>query len=373
MMKKITTILLTILLATHCLLFTSCNHVASEESNGEINETNVSAYTPRDYLSEWVGKKPVLRVSSIMDSNVISLPSDDAVFTNIISNDVATQRLNRFLESHDIAETTISDVLGKTYEFDVTYYTVSEKKRLARYEATVDDERIASVEYDMTTGKLTSFYIYESYIKPLRDEKMKKGEKFVSDANEALMFAKEVIASHLDISEYEPVLLQHDMSSSRYVFRMRKSVNGISVVTLGVTIDEYVGVRSLFLVDNTTLELYTACAEYATSPEIQHEAIEQLKSRVYKNPDIAEIKNIELYNATIPSNIPLDYISDKDCFYMYPSDYCGLVIYSKDEDKTIVSLHYKFTAVMKDGSELEGRNGVEVYIPIDWAAEFGEK
>lgn len=67
-----------------------------------------------------------------------------------------------------------------------------------------------------------------------------------------------------------------------------------------------------------------------------------------------------------------EYIDEKgNQSYHHPT--YARITYIKEIDRLAVALYYSYTAVMKDGSEKQGANAIDVIIPIDWAEVYGDK
>ena len=115
------------------------------------------------------------------------------------------------------------------------------------------------------------------------------------------------------------------------------------------------------------IELYKSCVDYATTEKAREKAIQTLIADAKKDEQIAEIKNVQPFDSGFA-----EYIDEKgNQSYHHPT--YGRITYIKEIDRLAVALYYSYTAVMKDGSEKQGANAIDVIIPIDWAEVYGEK
>ena len=115
------------------------------------------------------------------------------------------------------------------------------------------------------------------------------------------------------------------------------------------------------------IELYKSCVDYATTEKAREQAIQTLIADAKKDEQIAEIKNVQPFDSGFA-----EYIDEKgNQSYHHPT--YGRITYIKEIDRLAVALYYSYTAVMKDGSEKQGANAIDVIIPIDWAEVYGDK
>lgn len=385
-MKKNISILMAILFTLSCVLFSSCDNILPEESDGEISKTDVSTYIPRDYLSEWSNKKLEVRVGSgVNDPTVMMLPSE-IYTTNYAYHDEREiarrkaikeryeRRFNEYYKDRDLPNIITVDVLGETINLkrDTEFYPslVSETKRDVSYHNSdgghiryTKDGIIAALRIDRSLSEA----------KKIDDNTQKVFNNF----DEALECAKEFISKNVEIVEdfdaytFTGVDSFQNDPTITYGIVFRKHINGIMVSRIYCTVNEYFGVCGFLTFDceKDTMDFHISCAEYATTPEIIDAAKERLKMIAAENPDIVEIKDIKQFNGGRRKERYSEY---EKVHYPAYEEY-GVVNYYEDLDKTGVDLCFEYTAVMNDGTEKRGINVVTVFIPIDWAEEFGEK
>lgn len=382
-MKKSTQILLTVLLTISYILLSSCGRTVPEESDGEISKTDVSTYTPRDYLSEWSGKELEVRVADVMnDSAVIGLPSeiyvhypyDDerAIARRKAVEERFEKRFNEYYKDRDVQDTITVDIFGETMTLErkktFSETCLSEKKRDISYEThpfggyiryTKDGMLAACENYSIKKHKPSdnAQKVFNNF-----DEALELAKKFISDNVEIVEDFDKYTFSKIYMFDVDPLI---------YGITFEKRLNGIKVSTVNCLINEYIGICGFrtFNCEKDTMDFYSSCVEYATTPDAINAAKERLKIIAADNPDIVEIKDIKRFNNGRGKGY---YDEHRKAYYPAYEEY-GRVNYYEYLDKTGVDLCFEYTAVMNDGTEKRGINVVTVFIPIDWAEEFGEK
>ena len=202
-------------------------------------------------------------------------------------------------------------------------------------------------------------------------------QKVFNNFDEALELAKKFISNNVgiveDFDDYVFTYIQSFLSepSITYGIVFEKLINNIKVSKVICTVNEYFGICGFrtFNCEKDTMDFYSSCVEYATTPDAINAAKERLKIIAADNPDIVEIKDIKRFNNGRGKGY---YNELRKAYYPAYEEY-GRVNYYEYLDKTGVDLCFEYTAVMNDGTEKRGINVVTVFIPIDWAEEFGEK
>ena len=360
------------------------------EGTSNIDDTSttdpeVSYYIPRDYLSEWSNKKLEVRVSSgVNDPTVIMLPSE--IYTTNYDyydereiarkkaiEDRLERRFNEYYEDRDLSDSIVVNIFGEAMTLKRNKSCVvaflSENKRDISY----DSSNGAHIRYTKD-GVIAAA---QSDISLLYAKPKENAQKIFNSFDEALECAREFISKNIEIVEdfdaytFTGVDSYQNDPTITYGIVFKKHINGIKVSTIHCTINEYFGVCGFltFNCEKDTMDFHISCAEYATTPDVINASKERLKMIAAENPDIVEIKDIKQFNGGRSKERYSEY---KKIHYPAYEEY-GVVNYYEDLDKTGVDLYFEYTAVMADGTDKPGINYVTVFIPIDWAEEFGEK
>lgn len=229
------------------------------------------------------------------------------------------------------------------------------------------------VDYNPETMDMTSFFhcIYKDG--PV-DEVIRRNKennfKIVSTHNEAIEYAKVQLTDTYGINLDEYVVIDAYLSTpDSYIIKFEQIYREIHISIILVEVDMYYGITLLSAQADQSgvIDLYKACVDYATTEKAREQSVQKLIDDAKKDEQIVEIKNVQ----------PLDcgftgYIDEKgNQSHHYPT--YGSITYIKEIDRLAVALYYSYTAVMKDGSEKQGANVVDVIIPIDWAEVYGDE
>lgn len=356
---------------------------ACGQSTPESSDNSTDVYIPRDYLSEWAENEFEVRVTDVMyDTAVVGLPSEVHVSypygderQAALEKEVRERyerRFNAYYGKSDVPDTIEIDVFGTTMTLErekVFYGTcISEKKRDILYKTTGAGGRIQYTK-DGSIAACENYSLWKS--KP--DE---NGQKAFNNFDEALECAKKFMSENVEIvDDFENYtftrILAYDKNPTIYAFVFAKHVNNIKVSEVICYVNEYAGVCGFRTnnCDKDTRDFYLSCVKYATSPEALRAVTERLEKSAEENPEFVAIKDVELLNCGRDEEWYDEY---RDAHYPAYKEY-GRVSYYEYLDKTGVDIYCKYTAVMADGTEKSGINLVTVFIPIDWAEEFGEK
>ncbi len=243
-----------------------------------------------------------------------------------------------------------------------------------------------NVAYDFKTMTPVALLVFDGAMKPTIEKNLAESKKVVNSADEAVDCVKQYCRDAMkidDIDDFDPSYVYtceyyKDPPFERYYsIELRKVIDGILVSHIVAEVKEHFGASFIraWECDKETADFYTACARYALSDEVLAQAEAALIRTAAKDENIIQIKDIRLWNTGNAEdaerhNETTRYSED---IYDYAYDYCGRVQYYNEYDKTGVQLQYTYTAVMADGTEKPGCNVVTVFIPVDWAEEFGEK
>ena len=229
------------------------------------------------------------------------------------------------------------------------------------------------VSYEPETMNMLSFILYTGNGGPV-DEVIRRNKennfKIVSTHDEAIEYAKAQLTETYGIDLDGYIMIgAYLVSPDTYSIKYDQIYNGIFISIIAVDVNMYYGITWLqaksYKAD--AIELYKSCVDYATTEKAREQAIQTLIADAKKDEQIAEIKNVQPFDSGFA-----EYIDEKgNQSYHHPT--YGRITYIKEIDRLAVALYYSYTAVMKDGSEKQGANAIDVIIPIDWAEVYGEK
>lgn len=385
-MKRIFSLLL---ISAMLLSFAACNDVIeNEKSTVSIDSNEASSIGASEstadkenaverYLAKWRDSELEVVVSDTFNDGffiglVPEIERPDEEQKELMKAKLE-QRTNNYVKANPI------DSIEYTFD-GVTYVLPFDRADIRETVKTYSfkNEDI-NVTYDISSMTPVAMLVCREMMEATIEKNLAESNIVVSSVDEAIDFVRQYCKENMGIDDFDDfdvmfVNSSYYPPSQRYYYmNLHKIVNGIMVSYIVASVTEHFGATLIRVwdYDKETAEFYTACAEYALSDEAQAQAEAALIRTAAKDESIVEIKDIQLWNT---GNAEAAEYHDKNSdSYNYVYDYCGRVEYHDEFDKTGVDLQYTYTAVMADGTEKPGCNVVTVFIPVDWAEEFGEK
>lgn len=286
-----------------------------------------------------------------------------------VPEDFLEKRAAAYAEKHPVSSSIEYQLEGQTQTLEFEKVRCNEPALKAYCFA----NEYVSVSYAPETMDMMSFMLYIYMDSPV-DEVIRRNKennfKIVSTHDEAIEYAKAQLTGTygIDLGKYE-ITTAHLSTPDSYTIKFCQFYNGIFISIIGTEVNMYYGIQ--YLRANAykagAIELYKSCVDYATTEKAREQAIQTLIADAKKDEQIAEIKNVQPFDSGFA-----EYIDEKgNRSYHHPT--YGRITYIKEIDRLAVALYYSYTAVMKDGSEKQGANAIDVIIPIDWAEVYGDK
>ena len=286
-----------------------------------------------------------------------------------VPEDFLEKRAAAYAEKHPVSSSIEYQLEGQTQTLEFEKVRCNEPA----LKAYCFENEYVSVSYAPETMDMMSFMLYIYTDSPV-DEVIRRNKennsKIVSTHDEAIEYAKAQLTGTYGIDLDGYIMIgAYLVSPDTYSIKYDQIYNGIFISIIAVDVNMYYGITWLqaksYKAD--TIELYKSCVDYATTEKAREQAIQTLIADAKKDEQIAEIKNVQPFDSGFA-----EYIDEKgNQSYHHPT--YGRITYIKEIDRLAVALYYSYTAVMKDGSEKQGANAIDVIIPIDWAEVYGEK
>lgn len=283
--------------------------------------------------------------------------------------DFLEKRAAAYVEKHPVSSSIEYQLEGQTQTLEFEKVRCNEPA----LKAYCFKNKHVRVSYEPETMNMLSFILYTGNGGPV-DEVIRRNKennsKIVSTHDEAIEYAKAQLTGTYGIDLDGYIMIgAYLVSPDTYSIKYDQIYNGIFISIIAVDVNMYYGITWLqaksYKAD--TIELYKSCVDYATTEKAREKAIQTLIADAKKDDQIAEIKNVQPFDSGFA-----EYIDEKgNQSYHHPT--YGRITYIKEIDRLAVALYYSYTAVMKDGSEKQGANAIDVIIPIDWAEVYGDK
>ena len=286
-----------------------------------------------------------------------------------VPEDFLEKRAAAYAEKHPVSSSIEYQLEGQTQTLEFEKVRCNEPA----LKAYCFENEYVSISYAPETMDMMSFMLYIYTDSPV-DEVIRRNKennsKIVSTHDEAIEYAKAQLTGTygIDLGKHE-ITTAHLSTPDSYTIKFCQFYNGIFISIIGTEVNMYYGIQ--YLRANAykagAIELYKSCVDYATTEKAREQAIQTLIADAKKDEQIAEIKNVQPFDSGFA-----EYIDEKgNQSYHHPT--YGRITYIKEIDRLAVALYYSYTAVMKDGSEKQGANAIDVIIPIDWAEVYGDK
>lgn len=286
-----------------------------------------------------------------------------------VPEDFLEKRAAAYAEKHPVSSSIEYQLEGQTQTLEFEKVRCNEPA----LKAYCFENEYVSISYAPETMDMMSFMLYIYTDSPV-DEVIRRNKennsKIVSTHDEAIEYAKAQLTETCGIDLDGYIMIgAYLVSPDTYSIKYDQIYNGIFISIIAVDVNMYYGITWLqaksYKAD--AIELYKSCVDYATTEKAREQAIQTLIADAKKDEQIAEIKNVQPFDSGFA-----EYIDEKgNQSYHHPT--YGRITYIKEIDRLAVALYYSYTAVMKDGSEKQGANAIDVIIPIDWAEVYGEK